>query len=522
MRAQLRNRTSAQTGLCKWSLRWCTGGRFGELARRSLRQQGEYHFGEYPASCQIRLLGGQLTEPKQRFEALEQQLDLPAQSIKLQDRLRSIFLRQTRQQENEFGCPQGTRINFLADLKRSSDHLFACDLSLFRRQTSDNQTQFQMGSLRIARIDKNRAAYRIPFDLIESGKQVERFALGREQTKRIPAHANHEIRTTVENERQLARACIIAITQPNIARAPLKSAQPLGPAIVGQFEVIHPTRQIICQVEPVRGAIRAGMADGAGINHAQPASFPCSTDLGARFFDEPARNELEPICGVAESLVKRWPRDLRYSTCLRPGAASNQGIAARIHKRKSQKVAWGFYAPRSEKSFELAGRLIDCDQLADPSQSRGPGTKPERIAHAWRNRSPMVNLKLTPMRVGVRGGGMRGPERATVGLERRLRRQATDAETKLWFALRDRRLGGFKFVRQEAIGSFIVDFASRDKKLIVEVDGGQHADSVRDRVRDEVLRADGYRILRFWNSDVLANRDGVLSVILAKLEEAGT
>jgi len=117
---------------------------------------------------------------------------------------------------------------------------------------------------------------------------------------------------------------------------------------------------------------------------------------------------------------------------------------------------------------------------------------------------------------------MRGPERATVGLERRLRRQATDAETKLWFALRDRRLGGFKFVRQEAIGSFIVDFASRDKKLIVEVDGGQHADSVRDRVRDEVLRADGYRILRFWNSDVPANRDGVLSVILAKLEEAGT
>ena len=117
---------------------------------------------------------------------------------------------------------------------------------------------------------------------------------------------------------------------------------------------------------------------------------------------------------------------------------------------------------------------------------------------------------------------MRGPKRATVRLERRLRRQATDAETKLWFALRDRRLSGFKFVRQEAIGSFIVDFACRDKKLIVEVDGGQHADSVRDRVRDEVLRADGYRILRFWNSDVPANRDGVLSMILAKLEEIDT
>src|SRR6516225_5888406 len=121
-------------------------------------------------------------------------------------------------------------------------------------------------------------------------------------------------------------------------------------------------------------------------------------------------------------------------------------------------------------------------------------------------------------RVGVRGGGMRGPERATVGLERRLRRQATDAETKLWFALRDRRLGGFKFVRQEAIGSFIVDFASREKRLIIEVDGGQHADNPRDLTRDAALRAEGYQVLRFWNSEILTNEDGVLTVILAKLQ----
>ena len=117
---------------------------------------------------------------------------------------------------------------------------------------------------------------------------------------------------------------------------------------------------------------------------------------------------------------------------------------------------------------------------------------------------------------------MRGPERATAGLERRLRRQATHAETKLWFALRDRRLGGSKFVRQEAIGPYIVDFVCREKKLIVEVDGGQHAESARDHVRDQILAADGYRILRFWNSDVLSNRDGVLSMILAKLEEIDT
>jgi very-short-patch-repair endonuclease len=114
---------------------------------------------------------------------------------------------------------------------------------------------------------------------------------------------------------------------------------------------------------------------------------------------------------------------------------------------------------------------------------------------------------------------MRGGERATVRLERRLRRQATHAETKLWFALRDRRLGGFKFVRQEAIASYVVDFVCREKRLIIEVDGGQHADSARDRVHDQVLTADGYCVQRFWNSDVLRNRDGVLSAILAKLEE---
>jgi very-short-patch-repair endonuclease len=118
----------------------------------------------------------------------------------------------------------------------------------------------------------------------------------------------------------------------------------------------------------------------------------------------------------------------------------------------------------------------------------------------------------------VRGDAMRGPDRGKVRTERRLRRALTDAERKLWFALRDRRLDGHKFVRQEAIGPYIVDFVCREKKLVIEVDGGQHAESVRDRVRDAVLAADGYRVLRFWNSDVLKNRDGVLTVILAELQ----
>ena len=112
---------------------------------------------------------------------------------------------------------------------------------------------------------------------------------------------------------------------------------------------------------------------------------------------------------------------------------------------------------------------------------------------------------------------MRGADRRKVRIERRLRSRQTDAERKLWFAVRDRRLSGFKFVRQEAIGHFIVDFVCRDKRLVVEVDGGQHADSAEDAARDAFLAGEGYRVIRFWNNDVLTNRDGVLTVILQAL-----
>ena len=122
----------------------------------------------------------------------------------------------------------------------------------------------------------------------------------------------------------------------------------------------------------------------------------------------------------------------------------------------------------------------------------------------------------------MRGRTLRGPERRIVRIERRLRRQATNAETKLWFGIRDRRLGGFKFVRQEAIGSYVVDFVCREKKLVVEVDGGQHAENMHDRARDCALAADGYHVVRFWNSDVLNNLEGVLFALLEKLEEVDT
>jgi very-short-patch-repair endonuclease len=114
---------------------------------------------------------------------------------------------------------------------------------------------------------------------------------------------------------------------------------------------------------------------------------------------------------------------------------------------------------------------------------------------------------------------MRGPDRSAVKRQRRLRRNSTDAEMRIWLALRDRRLGGFKFVRQEAIGPYIADFACRDQKLIVKLDGGQHSENNRDQTREAFLTGEGYKVLRFWNNDVMKNRDGGLETILAELEK---
>jgi very-short-patch-repair endonuclease len=92
---------------------------------------------------------------------------------------------------------------------------------------------------------------------------------------------------------------------------------------------------------------------------------------------------------------------------------------------------------------------------------------------------------------------MRGPDRKTTKRVRQLRTNATDAETKLWFAVRDRRLAGLKFVRQKSIGPCVVDFICRDHRIIVEVDRGQHAESESDQARDAYLASEGYRVLRF-------------------------
>jgi len=103
---------------------------------------------------------------------------------------------------------------------------------------------------------------------------------------------------------------------------------------------------------------------------------------------------------------------------------------------------------------------------------------------------------------------------------RTLRRNSTDAEQRLWYFLHDRRLLGHKFVRQQPVAGYIADFACREADLIVELDGGQHADSVYDIERTRMLAAHGYAVLRFWNNDVLANTDGVLGEIVAYLNKA--
>ena len=96
---------------------------------------------------------------------------------------------------------------------------------------------------------------------------------------------------------------------------------------------------------------------------------------------------------------------------------------------------------------------------------------------------------------------------------RGLRNNLTEAEKYLWYVLRVKNLGD-KFRRQAVIGRYIVDFVCFEKKLIVEIDGGQHAESERDKVRDKWLRGQGFEILRFWNHDVLGNRDSVRQKIV--------
>ena len=110
-----------------------------------------------------------------------------------------------------------------------------------------------------------------------------------------------------------------------------------------------------------------------------------------------------------------------------------------------------------------------------------------------------------------------GQESGMVSRARRLRRDMSDAERRLWSELRGRRFDGRKFRRQRPVGSYIVDFVCYEPKLVIEIDGGQHggrAQSEDDRDRARSLNANGFKVIRFWNDEVLQNLDGVLEAIL--------
>ncbi|WP_348642921.1 endonuclease domain-containing protein [Mesorhizobium sp. B2-8-9] len=102
---------------------------------------------------------------------------------------------------------------------------------------------------------------------------------------------------------------------------------------------------------------------------------------------------------------------------------------------------------------------------------------------------------------------------------RSMRRESTDAEDRLWQELRGRRLDNIKFRRQVPIGRFVADFLCAEAKLVVEIDGSQHAESRHDQERDAELKVRGFRVLRFWNDDVLKDLDAVCDTIIAYVRD---
>ena len=110
---------------------------------------------------------------------------------------------------------------------------------------------------------------------------------------------------------------------------------------------------------------------------------------------------------------------------------------------------------------------------------------------------------------------MRGPDKPKTNRARALRQSENDAEWTFWAEVRNRRLNGYKFVRQEPIGPYFADFACRELKLVIELDGSQHAENKQDVVRNCFMNENGWSVARFWSFDVLQNREAVLETVLA-------
>ncbi|WP_184453737.1 endonuclease domain-containing protein [Rhizobium aethiopicum] len=162
-------------------------------------------------------------------------------------------------------------------------------------------------------------------------------------------------------------------------------------------------------------------------------------------------------------------------------------------------------APSSDPSGHLlpAGEKEMLDVAASPFSPRGEGAR--RADEGAPGASKIIKQDIRKHRP------------VKTAQARQLRQNETEEEYHLWSDLRARRLNGYKFARQVPLGPFIVDFLCREKRLIVEVDGFQHADSVTDQPRTEWLNANGYSVLRFWNHEISRERRSVLETILAAL-----
>ncbi len=141
-----------------------------------------------------------------------------------------------------------------------------------------------------------------------------------------------------------------------------------------------------------------------------------------------------------------------------------------------------------------------------PSPASGRGEEGAEPAAA----SPLPRAGEGGAKRRVRGVG-KAPD--ATKRSRALRSLSTEAERLLWAHLRNRHVDGYKFIRQHPVGPFFADFACREARLIVEVDGGQHSGSLRDAARDRFPNTAGYSVLRFWNTDVTRNLWGTLQVL---------
>ena len=157
-------------------------------------------------------------------------------------------------------------------------------------------------------------------------------------------------------------------------------------------------------------------------------------------------------------------------------------------------------------------RGFDRERSPLPQPLPPAGGEPDGL---WGEGCPPPQTHPLPQAGGDRGEGPRPfRENRPTKRARELRLNPTDAERRLWRVLSRRQVSGVRFNRQVTIGPYIADFAARSEKLIVEVDGGQHGERAAcDEARPLYLEVQGWRVIRFWNNDVLRNLEGVIDTI---------